>query len=92
MLIPLELAAAESYVDAGIHKKIFGSRKITLLKSNYEMEDIIKVVKSYEDSGFFLERVSETIQNEAKEQKKGFLIMLLGTLGESVLGNILLDK
>ena len=74
VLIPLELAAAESYVDAGIHKKIFGSRTVTLLKSNYEMEDIIKVVKSYEDSGFFLKRVSETIQNEAKEQKKDFLL------------------
>ena len=56
------------------------------------MEDIIKIVKSLEDSGLLLEGVSETIQNEAKEQKGGFLSMLLGTLGASLLGNILAGK
>ena len=56
------------------------------------MKDIIKIVKSLEDSGLLLEGVSETIQNEAKEQKGGFLSMLLGTLGESLLGNILAGK
>ena len=56
------------------------------------MKDIIKIVKSFEDSGFLLEGVSETIQNEAKEQKGGFLSMLLGTLGASLLGNILAGK
>ena len=53
------------------------------------MEDIIKLVKSLEDSGLLLEGVSETIQNEAKEQKGRFLSLLLGTLGASLLGNIL---
>ena len=56
------------------------------------MEDIIKLVKSLEDSGLLLEGVSETIQNEAKEQKGRFLSMLLGTLGASLLGNILAWK
>ena len=56
------------------------------------MEDILKIVKSLEDSGFLLEGVSETIKNEAKEQKRGFLGMLLGKLGASLLGNMLAGK
>ena len=51
------------------------------------MEDIIKMVKSLEDSGLFLKGVTETVQNEVKGQNGGFLIMLLGTLGPSLLGN-----
>ena len=56
------------------------------------MEDIIKVAKSHENSGLLLKGVGETIQNEAKEQKGGFLSMLLGTLDASLLGNILVGK
>ena len=56
---------------------------------NDQINDIIKIVKSLEDSGFLLKGVTETVQNEAKEQKGGFLSMLLGTLGASLLGNIL---
>ena len=56
------------------------------------MEDILKIVKSLEDSGLLLKEVSETIKNETKEQKRGFLSMLLGTLGASVLGNMLAGK
>ena len=56
------------------------------------MKDIIEIVNSLEDSGLLLKGVSETIQNEAKEQKGGFLSMLLGTLGASLLGNILASK
>ena len=56
------------------------------------MKDIIEIVKSFEDSGLLLEGVSETIQNEAKEQKEGFLSMLLGTLSANLLGNILAGK
>ena len=56
------------------------------------MKDIIKIVKSLEDSVFLLKGVSETVQKEAKEQKGGFLSMLLGTLGASLLGNILAGK
>ena len=50
------------------------------------------IVKSLEDSGSLLKRVSGTIQNEVKEQKGGFLSMLLGTLGASLLGNMLTGK
>ena len=53
------------------------------------MDDILKIVKSLEDSGILLKGVSETIQDEAKKQRGGFLSMLLGTLGASLLGNIL---
>ena len=60
-----------------------------LIISNDEMEDIIKIVKSLEDSGLLLKGVTETVQNEVKEQKGGFLSMLLGTLGASLLENIL---
>ena len=56
------------------------------------MEDILQIVKSLEDSGLLLKGVSETIKNEEKEQKGGFLSMLLGTLGASLLGNMLVDK
>ena len=56
------------------------------------MEDIIKIVKSLEDSGSLLKGVTETVQNEIKEQKGGFLSMLLGTLGASLLGNLLTGK
>ena len=86
VLIPLGLTAAVSAADAGIHKKILGSgHNTTLIILNDEMEDILKIVKSLEDSG--IEGVSETIENEAKEQKGGFLSMLLGALGASLLGN-----
>ena len=53
------------------------------------MDDILKIIKSLEDSGVLLKGVSETIQHEAKEQRGGFLSMLLGTLGALLLGDIL---
>ena len=53
------------------------------------MDDILKRVKSLEDSGVLLKSVNETIHNEAKEQRGGFLSMLLGTLGASLLGDVL---
>ena len=56
------------------------------------MEDILKIVKSLEDSGLLLEGVSETITNEAKEKKGGLLSMLLGTLRAGLLGNMLAGK
>ena len=64
----------------------------TLIISNDEMKDIMKIVKSLEDSGLLLKGVTETVQNEVKEQKGGFLSMLLGTLGASLLGNLLTGK
>ena len=90
VLIPLGLTAAASAADAGIHKKILGSgNNTTLIISNDEMDDILKVIKSLEDSGVLLKGVSETIQHEATEPRGGFLSMLLGTLGASLLGDIL---
>ena len=92
-LIPLGLTAAASAADPGIYKKILGSgHNTTLIISNDEMKDILKIVKSLEDPGLLLEGVSETIKNEAKEQKGGFFSMLLGTLGASLLGNMLTGK
>ena len=77
----------------GIHKKILGSyHNITLIISNDEMEDILKIIRPLEDSGLLLKGVSETIQNKAKEQRGGFLSMLLGTFGGSLLGDILFVK
>ena len=98
VLIPLGLTAAASAADAGIHKKILESgrssapKTTTITISNDKMKDIIEIVTSLEDSGLLSKGVRETIQNEAKEQKKGFLSMLLSTLGASLLGNILAGK
>ena len=95
VLVPLGLTAAASAADAGIHKKILGlghNNNTILIISNDEMDDILKIVKSLEDSGVLLKGVSETIQNKAKEQRGGFLSMLLGTLGASLLGDMLFGK
>ena len=70
VLIPLGLTAAASAADSGIHKKILGSGKTTLIISNNEMKYIIRIIKSLEDSGLLLKGVSKTIQNEAKETKR----------------------
>ena len=92
VLIPLGLTAAASAADAGIHKKILGSGNTTLIISNEEMNDVIKTVQALEDSNILLKGVTETVKNETKEQKEGFLIILLGTLGASLLGNLLNGK
>ena len=70
-MIPLGLTAAAPAADAGIHKKILvsGHNNTTLIISNDEIEDIIKIVKSLEDSGLLLKGVTKTVQNEVKEQK-----------------------
>ena len=52
------------------------------------IDDIIKIVKSLEDSGLLLKGVTKTVQHEVKEQKGGFLSMLLGVLGTSLSGNL----
>ena len=68
---------------------MLGSGATTLIISNDEMDDILKIVKSLENSGVLLKGVCETIQNEAKEKRGGFPGMLLGTLGASLLGDAL---
>ena len=94
ILIPLGLTAAASAADAGINKKVLGSghNNTTLIISNDEIEDIIKIVKSLEDSGLLLKGVTKTVKNEVKGQKGGFLSALLGTLGASLLGDLLIVK
>ena len=93
-LIPLGLTAAVSAIDAAIHKKMFVSGKTILIISNEEINDIMKIVKSPEESGLLIKVVTETIRNQAKEQKGEFLGMLLGPslLGASLLGNLLTSK
>ena len=91
-MITLGLTAAASAADAGTYRKILGSRTTALIILNDKMEDIIKIVESLEDSSLSLKVVGETIQNEAKKQKGGFLSMFLCTLGASLLGSILADK
>ena len=73
-------------------KKIHGSGTITLINSNEEMNDIMKIVQALKDSNILLKGVTKTIKDEIKEQKGGFLGMLLGTLGASLLGNVLSGK
>ena len=92
VLIPLGLTAAASATDSGIHKKLLGSGNPTLIISNQEMNDIIKIVQALEDSNILLKGVTTAIINETKEEKGGFLSMLLGTLGASLLGNLLTGK
>ena len=100
VLIPLGLNPAASAADTGIHKKILGSKNpssshndnTVLMISNDGIEDIIKIIKSLEDSALLLEEVTETAQNEVKEQKGRFFSMLLGTLGARLLGNLLTGK
>ena len=92
VLIPLGLTAAASAADEGIHKKILGSVNTTLIISNEEINDIMKIIQALEDSDILLKGVTKTIKNETKDQKEGFLRMLLGTSGASLLGNLLTGK
>ena len=71
---------------------MFGSRFTILIISNEEMNGIMKIVKSLQESRLLIRDVSETIKNEANKQKRGFLSMLLATLGAGLLGNLLTGK
>ena len=85
VLLPFGLKAAMSATDAAILKNIYGSFATVLIISNEETKDIMKIVKSFEDSELIIEGISETIKNKSKEQKGGFLRMLLATLACSLL-------
>ena len=86
----LDLTTAASATDAAGNKKILGSgNHTTLIISKNDMQDLLKVIKSLEDSGILLNGVTETVKNQVKEQQGGFLSMLLGTLGASLLGDLL---
>ena len=73
-------------------KKKHGSGTTTLIISNEEINDIMKIVQALDDSNILLKRVTKTIKNETKEQRGAFLSMLLGTLGASLSGNLLAGK
>ena len=94
VLAPLGLTAAMSAIDGSIQKKIHGSGAtkgagVKLIIEQEDMKDIMKIIKALESSGILLKGVSKTIKNETKEEKGGFLSMLLGTLGACLLGNLL---
>ena len=91
VLTPLGLTAAMSAIDGSIQKKIHGSGIILIIEEE-DIQDIIKIIKELENSDILLKGVSKTIENEIKEQRGGFLSMLLGTLGASLLGNLLTGK
>ena len=88
VLAALGLTAAMSAIDGSIQKKIHGSG-INLIIEEEDMKDIMKIIEALENSGILLKGVSKTIKNETKEQRGGFLNMLLGTLGASLSGNLL---
>ena len=81
-----------SPANAAIQKKTDGLGTTTLIISNEEMEDIMKIVKSLEESGLLIKVISETIKNEPKEQKGVFILMFLVTLAASILGNALAGR
>ena len=88
VLAPLGLAASMSAIDGSMQKKIHGSG-VKLIIEQEDMNDVMKIIEALENSGILLKGVSKTIKNETKEQRGGFLSMLLGTLGASLLGNLL---
>ena len=89
VLAPLGLTAAMSAIDGSIQKKIHSSG-VKLIIEQEDMNDIImKIIEALENSGILLKGVTKTIENETKEQRGGFLSTLLGTLGASLLGNLL---
>ena len=88
VLAPLGLTAAMSAIDGSIQKKMRGEG-VKLVMEQEDMDDIMKIIEALEKSGILLKGVTKTIENETKEQRGGFLSMLLGTLGASLLGNLL---
>ena len=87
VLAPLGLTVAMSAIDGRIQKKMRG-KGIKLVIEQEDVNDIIKIMEALENSGILLKGVTKTIENETKKQRGGFLSMLLGTLGASLLGNL----
>ena len=88
VLAPIGLTAAISPIHGSIQKKIHGSG-VKLIIEQEDMNDIMKIIEALEHSGILLKGVTKTIENETKEQRGGFLGMLLGTLGARLLDNLL---
>ena len=91
VLTPLGLTAAMSAIDVGIQKKMRGDG-IKLVVEQEDMNDIIKIIEALENPGILLKGVTKTIENDTKEQRGAILSMLLGTLGASLLGNLLTGR
>ena len=87
VLLPFGVSEGIPASDATIQKKIYGSGTTALIILKEEMGDIMKIVKLLEESGLLMQGISETVKNETKEQKGGFLLMLLGILAPSLLGS-----
>ena len=92
ILAPLGLSPAMSATDTAIQKKMYGLRNTTLIISNDDMKDLIKIVTLLEEHDVLLKRTSKTIKNKTKKQEVGFLSMLLRTLIASLLGNLFTGK
>ena len=80
VLAPLGLTAAMSTIDGSIQKKINGSGDKLIIEEE-DVDDIMKIIKALQNSGILLKGVTKTIENETKEQRGGFLSMLLSLLG-----------
>ena len=92
VLISLGFSAAALAKTAAIQRKFFGSGMTSVIIPNKEINDIIKIVKSLEESSLLIKGFSRTIANEANKQKGGFIGMLAGTLAASLLGKMLAGK
>ena len=88
ILAPLRITAAALAIDARIRKKMHGSGTTTLIISNEEMNDIMKIFRALEDSNILLKGITKAVKNETREQRGGFLGTLVGTLGSVLLGNL----
>ena len=91
VLATLGLTAAMSAIDGSIQKEMKGEG-VKLVIEQEDMNDIINIIEALENSGILLKGVTKTIEKKTKEQRGGFLSMLLGTLGASLLGNLLSGK
>ena len=92
ILAPLGLSAVMSATDAAIQKKMYGSGNKTLIISNNDLNDLIKIGTALEEHNILIRGTTKTIKNNAKKQEGRFLSMLLGTLGASLIGNLLTGK
>ena len=91
-MVPFWLTVAAWTTDAAIQKKVFDSGT-TLVFSNKEIDDIMKLIRSLEDAALLIKGVCEKVEQDVKEQQKGeFLAMLAASLGANLLGNMLAGR
>ena len=89
----LGLTAAASATDAAIHKKVLGTgNHTTLIFSNDDLNDLLKAIKSLENSGILLDGITETVKNKVKKQKGGFLSTLFSVVGLALLSSMFSGK